>query len=410
MKTTQFLLTVFLFFGFTACVTDLTTDSDPIDFTPSPKAKFRAYVYGKTVVLKNTSSHDSTWHWDFGNGLTSNLENPDSIYYDELGTYTISLTVKNGEKEDTHTETFEIRWDRINDFPGILRSRPVYFEHNDFWYYGLGQNDNNSSLPDWWKYRPSSDSWENLSPIDFEHGEGSLGGLVTTMGDEAYLLTRVKESFQNYNYYLRQYDIINDEWSKDDLPYELDTLIRSRGILDFFSYDQFLFLAIDQAGTGQMLVIKLNPLDLTYETELEIPCNGDVNYYFNAHVTGSNLYLLGSRLTYMYDFDSKLCVKLEGFRSNRTQNDFSSIALDDETFLIMGGTGGIFDIIQIPVFKSMMTIMLEYHPISKSVTTPPGGNLPYPNAGFALFNLGDEIIMVGGANSAHFKEVWKYYK
>ena len=58
-----------------------------------------------TVTFTNTSTFPagSTFLWDFGNGNTSNQENPNSINYVNVGTYTISLTVSNGGESDTYT-------------------------------------------------------------------------------------------------------------------------------------------------------------------------------------------------------------------------------------------------------------------------------------------------------------------
>lgn len=49
-------------------------------------------------LFKNTSDNESgyTYTWDFGNGETSNIYNPDSVFYDAPGQYDITLTVDNG--------------------------------------------------------------------------------------------------------------------------------------------------------------------------------------------------------------------------------------------------------------------------------------------------------------------------
>ena len=35
----------------------------------------------------------TSWFWDFGNGTTSSMQNPDNICYDSLGSYNVCLTV-----------------------------------------------------------------------------------------------------------------------------------------------------------------------------------------------------------------------------------------------------------------------------------------------------------------------------
>jgi gliding motility-associated-like protein len=68
-----------------------------ITITPRPEARF-IYTYNNTeslgafVEFTDTSKYAFSWHWEFGNGDTSNLENPD-VYYSQNGTYTVSLTV-----------------------------------------------------------------------------------------------------------------------------------------------------------------------------------------------------------------------------------------------------------------------------------------------------------------------------
>lgn len=54
-----------------------------------------------TVTFTNTSSANSTqWHWDFGDGDTSNLQHPVHTYT-AAGTYTVSLIASNSSASDT---------------------------------------------------------------------------------------------------------------------------------------------------------------------------------------------------------------------------------------------------------------------------------------------------------------------
>lgn len=64
-----------------------------------------------SVDLTNNSLHGLTWDWRFGDGWTSNLQNPDHTY-DEPGTYQIQLTVTNGDCQD---ETY-----------GTVKVEPIY--------------------------------------------------------------------------------------------------------------------------------------------------------------------------------------------------------------------------------------------------------------------------------------------
>lgn len=60
-----------------------------------------------TPVITNTSTGADTYDWDFGNGDTSDEENP-TVTYTEAGEYTISLTVTNECGSSTTTETIEV--------------------------------------------------------------------------------------------------------------------------------------------------------------------------------------------------------------------------------------------------------------------------------------------------------------
>ncbi len=69
-----------------------------IDFLPSKS--FICDHSGKIYITNiTTNKTGNTYHWDFGNGTTSNDYNPkDSIFYTEDGVYTIVLTVTTEEK------------------------------------------------------------------------------------------------------------------------------------------------------------------------------------------------------------------------------------------------------------------------------------------------------------------------
>ena len=69
--------------------------------TPEPIADYKMEVSGEVspvnVAFTNTSENAETYLWDFGDGQTSNEENPIHTY--ELwGTFNITLTAMNGDK------------------------------------------------------------------------------------------------------------------------------------------------------------------------------------------------------------------------------------------------------------------------------------------------------------------------
>jgi len=71
--------------------------SKSVDITPRPIAKF-VHInnsipgLGANVSFRDTSLYAESWTWDFGNGETSNLQDP-STFYKENGLYVVSLTV-----------------------------------------------------------------------------------------------------------------------------------------------------------------------------------------------------------------------------------------------------------------------------------------------------------------------------
>ncbi|HEY0742069.1 MAG TPA: PKD domain-containing protein [Chryseosolibacter sp.] len=58
-----------------------------------------------TVAFTDASTGNiNSWSWDFGNGKTSNIQNP-QVQYTEAGTYTVTLQVSNGSQSDTEVKT-----------------------------------------------------------------------------------------------------------------------------------------------------------------------------------------------------------------------------------------------------------------------------------------------------------------
>lgn len=74
------------------------------DINTAPEADFSYSVSDLTVQFTDLSSDpedDSlTYSWEFGDGGTSSLRNPSHVY-SGYGTYTVNLTVSDGELEDT---------------------------------------------------------------------------------------------------------------------------------------------------------------------------------------------------------------------------------------------------------------------------------------------------------------------
>lgn len=56
-----------------------------------------------TFTATNTGSPTATWHWDFGNGDTSNVQNPPPQTYSTIGSYTITCKAENVAGVDIDT-------------------------------------------------------------------------------------------------------------------------------------------------------------------------------------------------------------------------------------------------------------------------------------------------------------------
>ena len=62
---------------------------------------------GGTISMTDKSLNAGTWHWDFGNGQTSTLQNP-SVTYTDPGFYNVTLTVNNGVHSMVKNELIKV--------------------------------------------------------------------------------------------------------------------------------------------------------------------------------------------------------------------------------------------------------------------------------------------------------------
>ncbi|MBO7572460.1 MAG: PKD domain-containing protein [Bacteroidales bacterium] len=85
------------------------------DFTANPTT----VAVGGTVAFRDASTGNPTsWSWSFpgGNPSTSTSQNP-SVVYSTAGTYNVSLTVSDGNNEDSETKTAYITVNENGDVP-----------------------------------------------------------------------------------------------------------------------------------------------------------------------------------------------------------------------------------------------------------------------------------------------------
>lgn len=88
---------------------DTISKSDFIILADSPVAKFTANITSGPAPLSVNFTDQSTknptsWHWNFGDGLTSVQQNPEHTY-DAEGLYTVTLTAYNGPVSDRVSKT-----------------------------------------------------------------------------------------------------------------------------------------------------------------------------------------------------------------------------------------------------------------------------------------------------------------
>ena len=94
---------------------------DPEPTPHPPVANFITTINGLTVTFTDASSDEDgdslTYNWDFGDGQTSDKSNPVHTYA-TVGTYTVKLTVKDKDSEDTHTSSVVLtQTDPVNNPP-----------------------------------------------------------------------------------------------------------------------------------------------------------------------------------------------------------------------------------------------------------------------------------------------------
>ena len=95
--------------------TDLSVQNGLISVQDLPVADFTSSANGPTINFSNNSTDGTSYTWDFGDGNTSNLENP-SHNYGLSGTYEVNLIVTNdcGSSEFNRTVIFDFSLPIIN--------------------------------------------------------------------------------------------------------------------------------------------------------------------------------------------------------------------------------------------------------------------------------------------------------
>lgn len=101
-----FYLSIFAFAG-SSCKKDSNspTGNLPVaDFTFTPSNGYKPLK----VQFTDKSTNVTSYEWDFGNGQTSNLKNPSTVFTND-GVYTITLKVINKDGTDKITKTISVK-------------------------------------------------------------------------------------------------------------------------------------------------------------------------------------------------------------------------------------------------------------------------------------------------------------
>ncbi|MCF8246357.1 MAG: choice-of-anchor L domain-containing protein [Saprospiraceae bacterium] len=92
----------------------------------TPPAEAIATVTGNTVTFQNNSRYATVWHWDFGDGTTSDERYPAPHTYAQDGQYTVILTTQNWCCTDSYTIPVQVGASATNE----ATSRPFSIQPN----------------------------------------------------------------------------------------------------------------------------------------------------------------------------------------------------------------------------------------------------------------------------------------
>jgi PKD repeat protein len=108
-----------------------------------PIAAFAANVIIPVVSFTDSSSHASSWFWDFGDGYFANIQNPVHAYA-QLGTYQVCLTISDSCGSDTICKPVSVCNNPATRFGYIAEGNMIKFADSSvdpqswFWDFGDG--------------------------------------------------------------------------------------------------------------------------------------------------------------------------------------------------------------------------------------------------------------------------------
>ena len=105
----------------------MTSDTVEVTTSPLPDANFQAIIANLVVGFSNTSTGNSSWEWDFGDGNSATGQATLPHTYATPGLYTVSLIVSNACGTDTVTQEVDLR---VNSLDQDEFARSVHFAPN----------------------------------------------------------------------------------------------------------------------------------------------------------------------------------------------------------------------------------------------------------------------------------------
>ncbi len=85
----------YYFYDLEVAVTNCASETVEVELTTLGSAEFSTSITGTTVDFTDLSENASTWQWNFGDGTTSNDQNPSHTYVQD-GVYYVTLTTDGG--------------------------------------------------------------------------------------------------------------------------------------------------------------------------------------------------------------------------------------------------------------------------------------------------------------------------
>ncbi|HMO62864.1 MAG TPA: PKD domain-containing protein [Ferruginibacter sp.] len=145
------------------------------DFIPSNTGGCSPVAINFTNTSTGTSA-TSTYSWNFGNGNTSTLVNPGAVYTNE-GTYTITLTVRDGAQVSVHSKNITVYANPVVDFSASVYKGCLPLEvnfmanaaagsgtiKNYYWDFGDGNTKQETAAPVTHRYTSSADMAVSLT-------------------------------------------------------------------------------------------------------------------------------------------------------------------------------------------------------------------------------------------------------